>query len=102
LNGEESLSTILRDTGVPRLSIAPSMLDLPGLEIEIAARGPLLPQAALDRRRDQAAWPPASFRLLLVDCPPSLNLLTMNAMAAAHGVLLPLNVSFALEGCRSC
>jgi chromosome partitioning protein len=103
LNGEEGLSTILRETGVPRLSIAPSTLDLAGLEIEIAARPDraFCLKQALDRLAGEQSDATAgeSFTYVLVDCPPSLNLLTMNAMAAAHSVLVPLQCEFfALEG----
>jgi chromosome partitioning protein len=87
-------------TAVPRLHIAPSTLDLAGLELEIGQ--------ARDRafRLRSALTPlnvPAAgrvdFTYVLVDCPPSLNLLTINAMAAAHAVLVPLQCEFfALEG----
>ena len=80
--------------------IAPSTLDLSGLELEIGqardrafrlrnALAPLKPAAT-----DQT-----NFTYVLVDCPPSLNLLTVNAMAAAHAILVPLQCEFfALEG----
>ncbi|HUI20546.1 MAG TPA: ParA family protein [Methylocella sp.] len=103
LNGEQSLSGIRRETGVPRLSLAPSTLDLLGLELEIASRSDRAfclkkALAALEEEQGNAS---AEERLtyVLVDCPPSLNLLTMNAMAAAHSVLVPLQCEFfALEG----
>jgi len=87
-------------TAVPRLHIAPSTLDLAGLELEIGQ--------ARDRAfRLRSALTPLNtpapgrvdFTYVLVDCPPSLNLLTINAMAAAHAVLVPLQCEFfALEG----
>jgi chromosome partitioning protein len=103
LAGEERLSAILRDTGVPRLSIAPSTLDLVGLELEIAARPDrayCLKNALITLAEEQyAAGAEERFTYVLVDCPPSLNLLTMNAMAAAHSVVVPLQCEFfALEG----
>jgi chromosome partitioning protein len=103
MNGEKSLSAVLRDTGVPRLSIAPSTLDLAGLELEIAARPDRafrLKQALDGLAAEQSgAAAGESFTYVLIDCPPSLNLLTMNAMAAAHSVLVPLQCEFfALEG----
>jgi len=103
LAGEEKLSAILRETGVPRLSVAPSTLDLLGLELEIAAR----PDRAYCLKKALGAFakeqggvaPEERFTYVLVDCPPSLNLLTMNAMAAAHSVVVPLQCEFfALEG----
>ena len=85
----------LRDTAVPGLAIAPSRLDLAGLELEIGQardRAYRLRQALHNLDRD-------AFTYVLVDCPPSLNLLTVNAMAAAHAILVPLQCEFfALEG----
>jgi chromosome partitioning protein len=80
-----SLRDAVLPTAVPRLSIAPSTLDLSGLELELGQ--------ARDRGR------PSDFTYVLVDCPPSLNLLTVNAMAAANAILVPLQCEFfALEG----
>ena len=85
-------------TAVPRLHLAPSTLDLSGLELEIGQ--------ARDRAfRLRSALTPLNtvggvkFSYVLVDCPPSLNLLTVNAMAAANAILVPLQCEFfALEG----
>jgi chromosome partitioning protein len=103
LNGEASLTAILRETGIPRLSLAPSTLDLAGLELEIAARPDrafCLKKALAAHAQERSDAPPDQrFTYVLIDCPPSLNLLTMNAMAAAHSVLVPLQCEFfALEG----
>ena len=100
LMGEATLRDAILATAVPRLSIAPSTLDLSGLELEVSqsrdrafrlrsALGPLntVPPGATD------------FTYVLVDCPPSLNLLTVNALAAANAILVPLQCEFfALEG----
>jgi chromosome partitioning protein len=100
LTGEAALRDVILPTEVPRLSIAPSTLDLSGLELEISQardrayrlRTALAP---LNGTRTDAA----DFTYVLVDCPPSLNLLTVNAMAAANSVLVPLQTEFfALEG----
>ncbi len=99
LIGEASLRDAILPTAVPKLSIAPSTLDLSGLELEISQerdRAYRLRSALglLNRAGDEN-----SFSYVLVDCPPSLNLLTVNAMAAAHAVLVPLQCEFfALEG----
>jgi chromosome partitioning protein len=99
LTGEASLRDAILPTAVPKLSIAPSTLDLSGLELEISQerdRAYRLRNALglLNRPGDENA-----FNYVLVDCPPSLNLLTVNAMAAAHAVLVPLQCEFfALEG----
>ena len=100
LIGEATLRDAIVATAVPRLHLAPSTLDLSGLELEIG------------QQRDRAfrlrnALAPLStvaagqvrFTYVLVDCPPSLNLLTVNAMAAANAILVPLQCEFfALEG----
>jgi chromosome partitioning protein len=100
LTGEADLRDATLPTAVPRLSIAPSTLDLSGLELEIGQ--------ARDRAfRLRSALGPLNlgrtdvpdFSYVLVDCPPSLNLLTVNAMAAANAILVPLQCEFfALEG----
>jgi len=98
LIGDATLRDTILSTAVPKLSIAPSTLDLSGLELEISRerdrayrlRNSL---SSLNRAGDDI------FSYVLVDCPPSLNLLTVNAMAAAHAVLVPLQCEFfALEG----
>ncbi len=100
LAGETALRDAIVATAVPRLYIAPSTLDLTGLELEIGQardrayrlRNALAPLKT--RVPDQT-----NFTYVLVDCPPSLNLLTVNAMAAAHAILVPLQCEFfALEG----
>jgi chromosome partitioning protein len=100
--GESSLEDAIVPTAVPRLSIAPSTLDLLGVELHIAndkdrafrmkrALGEL---AAGERKGDKK-----QFSYVLIDCPPSLNLLTINALASADAVLVPLQCEFfALEG----
>jgi chromosome partitioning protein len=99
LIGDLPLADAACETAVPRLHIAPSTLDLLGVELEIAAmqdRTYRLRKAVAGLA--EAAEGPA-FTYVLVDCPPSLNLLTINAMAASHAVLVPLQCEFfALEG----
>ena len=97
LSGEATLEDAAQQTAVPRLSIVPSTLDLLGFEMQIA-QAPGRPYrlrkaiaAHLGRR--------PSFTYILIDCPPSLNLLTLNGLAAADAVLVPLQTEFfALEG----
>lgn len=100
LTGDASLRDAVMPTAVPRLSIAPSTLDLSGLELQIGQerdrayrlRNALAPMNA-------ATSGLTDFTYVLVDCPPSLNLLTVNAMAAANAILVPLQCEFfALEG----
>ena len=101
--GETSLADAVMLTAVPRLSVAPSTLDLLGVELEIAGdkdRAYKLRQAVLDFDAEQLKMPAGeAYTYILIDCPPSLNLLTINALAAAHAVVVPLQCEFfALEG----
>ncbi len=100
LIGEAPLSEAIIETAIPRLHLAASTLDLLGLELEIAAE-----RDRTFRLRNAIAAHVAkatgkfAYTYVLVDCPPSLNLLTINAMSAGHGVLVPLQCEFfALEG----
>jgi chromosome partitioning protein len=100
LAGEAALRDAILPTSVPRLSIAPSTLDLSGLELQVAQardRAYRLRTALAPLNTEAADG--GNFGYVLVDCPPSLNLLTINAMAAAHAILVPLQCEFfALEG----
>jgi chromosome partitioning protein len=103
LSGEETLGTAARETSVPRLFIVPANVDLVGLEAQILARpdrGFCLKTALGEFIDEQAQAPEENrFTYCLLDCPPSLNLLTINALAAAHSVVVPLQCEFfALEG----
>lgn len=84
-------------TDVPHLDIVPSTLDLLGIEMEIAQAADRTRRLRNALRFDSSVSEHYSY--ILVDCPPSLNLLTLNAMAAADSVLVPLQCEFfALEG----
>ncbi|SED07053.1 chromosome partitioning protein [Rhizobiales bacterium GAS188] len=99
LTGRATMREAIIDTSVPRLALAPSTLDLLGVELEIAGdheRAVRLKKAlqALGDGRPQR-----SLSYILIDCPPSLNLLTINALTAANAVVVPLQCEFfALEG----
>ena len=101
LVGERTLRDVIMPTAVPRLYLAPSTMDLLGVELEIAGhedRSYKL-RNALQAYRDSSADQPDSVTYVVVDCPPSLNLLTVNALAAADAVVVPLQCEFfALEG----
>lgn len=101
LVGESSLGKATQETVVPRLSVAPSTLDLLGVELEISSRSDRtfrLRKAILELSVE-TILDPDRFTYVLVDCPPSLNLLTINALAAANSVLVPMQCEFfALEG----
>ncbi len=100
LIGDAPLREAVLATAVPRLHIAPSTMDLSGLELEIGQtrdRALRLRNALAPLNQNRA--PGADYTYVLIDCPPSLNLLTVNAMAAANAILVPLQCEFfALEG----
>ena len=101
LLGEASLDEAAVPTAVPRVSVAPSTLDLLGVELEISGwedRAYRL-RKALFGEGDGDPSRPRNYSYILIDCPPSLNLLTINAMTASHSILVPLQCEFfALEG----
>src|SRR5579864_9452539 len=78
-------------TAVPHLHIAPSTMDLSGFELEVghSRDRAFRLRSALSQLNDFPLGPDA-YSYVLIDCPPSLNLLTINAMAAAHAILVPL------------
>ena len=83
-----------RETLLPYLAVLPGSVDLVGAELELA-------QAPEREARLRAALAPLRdrFAFILIDCPPSLGLLTLNALVAAHGALIPLQCEYyALEG----
>ncbi len=100
LVGDTRLRAAVLSTAVPRLYIAASTIDLSGFELEV---GQARDRAFRLRNALAPLRTPApdeiAFSYVLVDCPPSLNLLTVNAMAAANAILVPLQCEFfALEG----
>jgi chromosome partitioning protein len=105
LIGEAPLRDAIVSTAVPRLHIAASTMDLSGLELELGAtrdRAFRLRDAIARLNANTNATPDADYidyTYVLIDCPPSLNLLTVNAMAASDAILVPLQCEFfALEG----
>jgi chromosome partitioning protein len=96
LMGEKPLTDAIVTTSVPGLDLTPADPDLSGVELEIGAqaRRSYKLRDALHGVREAG-----EYSYVLIDCPPSLNLLTVNAMAAADAVLVPLQCEFfALEG----
>src|SRR5690242_12606991 len=95
LTGEADLRSAIVQTPVPRLSVAPSTLDLLGVELEIAqerTRAHRLRNAIDTLMRTNEGQ--GGYTYILIDCPPSLNLLTINALTAADAVLVPLQCEF--------
>jgi chromosome partitioning protein len=94
LIGQRPLEEILLKTDLEHLTLAPADRNLTGAEVELV---PLL--AREFRLKEALAAVAPRFDYVLVDCPPSLGLLTVNALTAAHSVLVPLQCEyFALEG----
>ncbi|MBY6114012.1 AAA family ATPase [Mameliella alba] len=97
LLGEVALDQVILGTSTENLSLIPATVDLSSADIELFSnekRSFLLHDALR-----QPALDGFGFDVILIDCPPSLNLLTVNAMVAAHSVLVPLQSEFfALEG----
>jgi chromosome partitioning protein len=103
LSGKVSLAKASAKTLVPNLSLVPANADLVGLESTLmaeASRPFRLREAVLALIAEQKVRPgDVPYTYVLIDCPPSLNLLTLNAMVAAHAVLVPVQCEFfALEG----
>jgi chromosome partitioning protein len=101
LIGERTLREVIAPTAVPRLFIVPSTMDLLGVELEISGnndRSYKLRKAFHSFFASETANPDR-ITYVLIDCPPSLNLLTVNALAASDAVVVPLQCEFfALEG----
>jgi len=106
LVGDSDLQATIRHTAVPNLHIAPSTLDLSGLELSLAHEKDrafrlrdAIGKLSRPERGADGQLAGDGYTYVLVDCPPSLNLLTVNAMAASDAVLVPLQCEFfALEG----
>lgn len=96
LTGGRSLTEAISRTSVPGVSIVPSTVDLASADVELAT----VPRRAL-RLKDAIAHGTAAsdFDYILIDCPPALGVLTLNAMAASDAIIVPLQCEFfALEG----
>ena len=97
LLGEQPLAAAMLDTPVPGLSLVPASVDLSGAEVELVAADDR--EYRLRKALEQDAESMSQFDYALIDCPPSLGLLTLNALVASTSVMVPLQCEFyALEG----
>ncbi|MFQ5621932.1 MAG: ParA family protein [Paracoccaceae bacterium] len=97
LSGDVGLAEIIHPTSIPALFVAPSTVDMSSADIDLVndPRRVLRLRDALDRPGAREC----GFDYILIDCPPSLSLLTVNALVASTSVLVPLQCEFfALEG----
>ena len=93
LFGEVNIMDVVQETRVPGLSVAPSSIHLSGAEIE------LVTSERREYRLREAFSTNLPYDYIIMDCPPSLNLLTLNALVATDSVVVPLQCEFyALEG----
>jgi chromosome partitioning protein len=91
---DEPLSSLVQHTAIPSLHVIPSNKDLAGAEVELVE---------MDQRefrlRDALRAVEEDYEFIIVDCPPSLGLLTLNALSAARSLLVPIQCEYyALEG----
>lgn len=94
MSREVSLIDVIVPTAIPGLDLAPANIDLSAAEVQLVSE--VARESVLSRElRDVAD----KYDVILIDCQPSLGLLTVNALTAAHGVLIPLECEFfALRG----
>jgi len=94
LTGEAEPAAAIRPSGFPNLDLLPAQRDLVGVEVEFVGQ-----EGWEGRLKRVLAQVSESYDVILLDCPPSLGHITVCALAAAHGVLVPLQCEyFALEG----
>ncbi len=94
IEGRPLSDVVLNDSALPFLDILPATQDLVGAELELVERAgrESVMRRALEAARD-------SYEFILIDCPPSLGLITLNVLAAADGVIIPIQCEYyALEG----
>jgi chromosome partitioning protein len=94
INGQPAADAIVRQAALPHLDVLPATQDLVAAELELVDR------EGRERKLQEALAPiEADYDYILVDCPPSLGLITLNVLTASQGVLIPIQCEYyALEG----
>ncbi|MDR0313877.1 MAG: ParA family protein [Treponema sp.] len=94
ISGLASIDDVIRPTGIPNVSVIPAGIDLSGAAVE------LIDQEGRDLFLKKALEPVRKiYDYILIDCPPSLGILTLNGLSAADGALIPMQCEyFAMEG----
>lgn len=94
LSGDHTLADIIQPTGVDGLEIAPSRIDLIGAEVELIAM-----EGREHKLKNCLVQLNSIYQYIFLDCPPSLGVLTLNALCAAQSVLIPIQCEYyAMEG----
>ena len=94
LVNEEPIEEILEDTSIKNLKVCPSNINLAGAEVELVSL-----MSREYRLKEQLDMAKDNYDFILIDCPPSLGLITLNAFTAADSVLIPVQCEYyALEG----
>ena len=94
LINDEDVKDIIQKTGVENLYIVPATISLAGAEIELVST--ISREVRLKKALQEVK---TNFDFIIIDCPPSLGLLTINALTAADGLIIPVQCEYyALEG----
>jgi len=94
---QDPVDSVIIDTKLNKLSLVPSHTDLVGIEVELM--GEPLREHIISKMISSLS---AEFEFIIIDCPPSLGLLTLNALTASHSILIPVQCEYyALEGLKS-
>ncbi|MBF0710786.1 MULTISPECIES: ParA family protein [unclassified Gemella] len=91
---EENINNVIKKTAYENLDIVPSSIALAGAEVELVSA-----ISREQRMKNAIAELEEDYDYIIIDCPPSLGLITLNSLTAAHGVLIPVQTEYyALEG----